>query len=81
MSAANGVDLEMGDLNSNRKDRDYAKREAAEILKDLRGDLTYAIDDVPPWYTCLLLGFQVNILVSGGPLYKGCIRLASTGRP
>ncbi|XP_033639542.1 solute carrier family 23 member 1-like isoform X1 [Asterias rubens] len=65
VSAANGVDLEMGDLNSNRKDRDYAKREAAEILKDLRGDLTYAIDDVPPWYTCLLLGFQHYLTMFG----------------
>lgn len=24
-------------------------------------DLLYKIDDTPPWYMCLLLGFQVNI--------------------
>ena len=26
-------------------------------------DLQYGIDDTPPWYLCILLGFQVSTLV------------------
>ena len=25
-------------------------------------DMTYGIEDVPPWYLCLFLGFQVNYM-------------------
>ena len=28
-------------------------------------DLVYALDDVPPWYTTLLLGLQVSLKGSG----------------
>lgn len=27
---------------------------------DRNGDLVYAINDRPPWYLCILLGFQVK---------------------
>ena len=38
-----------------------AKAEAQEILKKLKGDLTYSISEIPPWYTSILLGFQVRL--------------------
>ena len=28
-----------------------------------RGDLAYSIEDNPPWYLCLLLGFQVRLKI------------------
>ena len=28
--------------------------------KPKENDLAYGIEDTPPWYLCLLLGFQVN---------------------
>ena len=34
-----------------------------EEVKDKRtdkNDLLYKIDDTPPWYICILLGFQVT---------------------
>lgn len=37
------------------------QQEADAILTKLKGELSYGIDDVPAWYTGLLLGFQVNL--------------------
>ena len=36
---------------------------AADLLQKLKGDLSYAIEDVPPWYTAILLGFQVRLVI------------------
>ena len=40
------------------------KQEAQDILKSLKGDLSYALEDVPPWYTSVVLGFQVSSIFS-----------------
>ena len=40
------------------------KQEAQDILKSLKGDLSYALEDVPPWYTSVVLGFQVSSMFS-----------------
>lgn len=40
------------------------KQEAQDILKSLKGDLSYALEDVPPWYTSVVLGFQVSSIHS-----------------
>ena len=34
--------------------------EALEETVDKRADLVYSLNDRPPWYLCILLGFQVN---------------------
>lgn len=36
-------------------------RNAENIKEDEVIELSYRIDDNPPWYLALLLGFQVNI--------------------
>ena len=33
----------------------------SEENKDKKSDLLYGIDDVPPWYMCIFLGFQVSL--------------------
>ena len=35
------------------------EEQVAAIQAKLKGDLTYSIDEVPPWYNSILLGFQV----------------------
>ena len=50
------VQVPNGDLNNDIKD---------EYLVDpykKRSEVLYGVDDVPPWYMCLLLGFQVILL-------------------
>lgn len=39
--------------------------EVEEILAKLKGDLTYAITDIPPWYTSIILGFQHYLTMFG----------------
>ncbi|XP_072022816.1 solute carrier family 23 member 1-like [Amphiura filiformis] len=58
-----------------------AKLEAKEVLKKLKGDLSFAIEDVPPWYTSIILGFQHYLTMFGAtvavPLFLSealCIR-------
>jgi len=34
--------------------------EALEETGDKGVDLVYSLNDRPPWYLCILLGFQVN---------------------
>ncbi|XP_063964543.1 solute carrier family 23 member 1-like [Lytechinus pictus] len=41
------------------------EQKAAEILRNLRGELSYGIDDVPAWYTAILLGFQHYLTMVG----------------
>ncbi|XP_031726464.1 solute carrier family 23 member 2 [Anarrhichthys ocellatus] len=40
--------------------------EALEETVDKGSDLVYSINDRPPWYLCILLGFQHYILAFGG---------------
>ncbi|GLD61618.1 solute carrier family 23 member 2-like isoform X1 [Lates japonicus] len=40
--------------------------EALEEAADEGVDLVYALNDRPPWYLCILLGFQHYILAFGG---------------
>ncbi|AWP07865.1 putative solute carrier family 23 member 1-like [Scophthalmus maximus] len=40
--------------------------EALEEAADKGGDLVYSLNDRPPWYLCILLGFQHYILAFGG---------------
>ncbi|XP_022080027.1 solute carrier family 23 member 1-like isoform X2 [Acanthaster planci] len=67
---ANAVSLEMGEIGAETGAEQEAdvKEKAQAILKELRGDLTYAIEDVPPWYNCLLLGFQHYLTMFGATL-------------
>ncbi|XP_038077946.1 solute carrier family 23 member 1-like isoform X2 [Patiria miniata] len=66
---ANAVSLEMGEIDGVANEEELSAEEQAQaILKELRGDLTYAIEDVPPWYTCLLLGFQHYLTMFGATL-------------
>jgi len=34
--------------------------------------LSYLIDENPPWYICLLLGFQVRIFITVFAMPHGC---------
>ena len=45
------------------KNMDTTKTEDTGDLKDSPTglDLQYSIDDNPPWYLCILLGFQVGL--------------------
>lgn len=36
--------------------------ESEKKEKNEESDLAYSIEDTPPWYLCLLLGFQVSDL-------------------
>ena len=45
-------DIEMIERNPINSEEDKRKRSS---------DITYGIDDVPPWYLSLLLGFQVIV--------------------
>ena len=35
--------------------------ESEKKEKNEESDLAYSIEDTPPWYLCLLLGFQVSV--------------------
>ncbi|KAI1888586.1 hypothetical protein AGOR_G00186690 [Albula goreensis] len=71
--------MENGNVNPSFKDLDGGDRpekvvidespaESIEDSLEKRGcsDLVYSINDRPPWYLCILLGFQHYILAFGG---------------
>ena len=35
-------------------------RSVPDREQDKSGDMLYTIEDVPPWYMCIILGIQVN---------------------
>ncbi|XP_071492657.1 solute carrier family 23 member 1-like, partial [Diadema antillarum] len=41
------------------------EQKAKEILDDLKGDLSYSIEEIPAWYTSILLGFQHYLTMVG----------------
>ena len=49
------VEIELDETDNNKEVEKSAKVES---------DLAYSIDDVPPWYLCILLGFQVSLLIT-----------------
>ncbi|XP_054475846.1 solute carrier family 23 member 2 [Anoplopoma fimbria] len=69
---------EQGTVNPAFGDRDSDKQpqltvdigephiEALEETVDKSADLVYSLNDRPPWYLCILLGFQHYILAFGG---------------
>ena len=49
---------------ADKKKESICENEEKEINdKDTKGQLQYAIEDVPPWYTAVILGFQVYIII------------------
>ena len=51
-SAPKDVEIQLDEVDNSEN---VKKHEAK-----LESDLAYSIDDVPPWYMCILLGFQVR---------------------
>ncbi|CAG05575.1 unnamed protein product [Tetraodon nigroviridis] len=51
---SNNLSVSVGDLPNETAEEDGDK------------DLVYSLDDRPPWYMCVLLGFQHYILAFGG---------------
>jgi hypothetical protein len=50
------IDLEEENLNNNG----FVKAKLEEEVEDVDDNkLHYGLEDTPPWYTCLVLGFQV----------------------
>ena len=39
---------------------DIAEKDVKNVKKRTADDLAYAIEDIPPWYLCIFLGFQVS---------------------
>ena len=50
MEAPKTVEIELNEV-------DMEKKKDKQVTAD---DLAYAIEDAPPWYLCIFLGFQVR---------------------
>jgi len=50
----------MGGTTREDKERE-AESGRQETNKDTRNGVLYSVEDTPPWYLCLLLGFQVRL--------------------
>ena len=50
MEAPKTVEIELNEV-------DMEEKKDKQVTAD---DLAYAIEDVPPWYLCIFLGFQVR---------------------
>ena len=55
--------IEEGHGKTNGVSHEGQGTEVEEIMAKLKGDLTYAITDIPPWYTSIILGFQVGLML------------------
>lgn len=55
------IDLEEENLNNNG----FVKAKLEEEVEDDDDNkLHYGLEDTPPWYTCLVLGFQVRLSIN-----------------
>ena len=50
----NGVDVETIDDETKEKSQ-----------RKIKSDLIYSVEDIPPWYMCILLGFQQYLTMFG----------------
>ena len=62
----NGVSDDIYDV----KFKDVTSAERGVTSEKVTSSVIYGVDDVPPWYLCILLGFQVSCLTIINPLFN-----------